>query len=453
MIYAIEHDNSLVVAAATSFEEYNQFIQDNQIFNPVEADLLQMMTDKFYSRFTAPPTIFDLADKESFIQNKNITILQLEELIEKHETMFEFLSEGIIEEDNRTIEEIFNLNVYDKWDRRTEEQKQEDEENKKKYNEAKKKGGLTEGSWGDGIKKQKEETLHVTDIRISRDVNGKASIDNILAVKGLHKDTDKEIEEGIAIAKTRNNEKSIADKQGNGLIIPQPSEIHQNDDDADNEDLTIEPNSIIAIFFKVEVIGAKLSDIRPILLAENIDLSNATVQRNNAQGCWFAVHRKSHAEKAVEVLQKNGFVVSEFGVNDMGEMLAPKGISVVDVKSIDNGLPRPWNENADVYNNLSEEEKNENRKKWKAREFYFCSGGYSIEKGCFAYFVPKKWFDEHECLFPESLNIEHLLPHDLKEIEPGLYNTKSRNRDSLITDLQRKFTENLMLNMYVNLLR
>lgn len=231
--------------------------------------------------------------------------------------------------------------------------------------------------------------------------------------------------------------------------------------DTNGDNIAIANDGFVSVYFKVEVTGAKLADVVPVLEADGFPMKSAFVQRDHTAGCWFAFVREASASDAVEILggvkdmsfvsKPAGSVATLYGVNEMGERLAPEEIEIVDTGKVDETPIRPWNYRKVNWDDLTDEEKAENRKEWSGKEFILVCE-YKRETGCKVFIQPKSYFYEHNTLYPEELDLSHILPQDLKPIGDNWYQTLSRDENKLMYDLchQRKFIDDWMLRLYLN---
>lgn len=433
MLYGIVKKGTLIVAAADTLSDFENFGAGKAFERPNEMD---MWGDEFLSKLSAPPYIIPLETVEllvEFAAANDISLIGENRLASKSKSMknsaeADPYAHGVratIEEDEAaikagtkvTIGSIHGIDTEDRWDVRTDEQKAKALQDKEEYDKKKKAGQMS----GDDsfAASPSQKSARVTDVRVTVDADGTVEIDNVLAVKGLYDADDAEDE------------------------IP------------DNDDLSIDPEGKIAIYFKVDVKGAKLSEIEPVLLAaaHRID---GLVQRNSSTGCWIAFVRKVDAVKAVETLTAAGFEATEYGVDDHGERLVAEGVegvSVVDTSAPKNYGPRIWNDRAaEIAAIVGEDDLKKHNRSFKGEEFLFCAEYGRVGMGTVVHIVPKEYFDKHGKMFPENLNIGHVMPDDFKEIEPGVFKTMGRNLHVTVAELahRRGFIESMRLQLFLN---
>ena len=493
MRYAFEQRLTTIVAAADSLVEFEEFVKetDSTMVQPDAlgvksaeiADMMAMLSEENLQGFKKAPVIVEhlsQSARDKFNERFAIVVLKRNAVLDRQEDMLHAeLDDPYAADyaDPRPIEEIYDLDREDKWDKRSEEEKQQDLDMKKKLKELQKKGEISGDSFGpdpnrkrrvfDGEGKPttdvdvpKGDQVHITDVRATRNSDGEIEIDDVLAVKGLHTTREGEgtYEERIkapqkpteglghtlATAHEREHERQAE-------LIRAQAELDAAKPEYDDENLEIDTKGLVAIYHKVEVANAKLAHIRPALQAADIDLNMAIVSRNSAAGCWFAWLRQLQAEQSAEVLTKAGFTVETYAVNDAGERLAPKGVTVIDTDEEAEVLPRPWNFRARELRQMKAAERKANDKTIKPDEFIFVGNYEGAVHGTVIYITPKSYFKEHGIMWDKPLNIGHLLPADISEVTPGVYRSKSRDWNHISFDLNsRGFKENLMLQIALN---
>lgn len=232
--------------------------------------------------------------------------------------------------------------------------------------------------------------------------------------------------------------------------------------DANGDNIAIANDGMVSVYFKVEVIdGSKLDTVLPFLEGKGFPLRALYEQRDHTAGCWFASTREASASEAFELLIEAGYGAKFYGCNENGEALAPEEIKIVDTDAAVETPIRPWNERRRAWDALSDEEKAENRKTWKGDEFLITCE-YDMRSGCTVLITPRSYFFEHNALYPETLDLAHILPQDLKPIADrkyasgyvahGWYNSQSRDENRLMADLcvSRKFIDDWMLRLFLN---
>jgi hypothetical protein len=486
MRYAYVQNDVAIIGAADSLVEFDAFQAELSNANVAykEPSFKDMLTDPLYSSLTRPPLLVIHAtaeDRAEFFSKYDISEVKKNALINKHGDMLAEVQENPYAADSSTggksIFDLHNLGTNDRWDKRTEAEKEADAEMKKRYDEAAKKGEL---SGGDSFKgatagnsnpaAPKKGGAQITDIRTTVNADGSVTIDNILGVKGLY---DKEVlSRSDAIAKlsavegeTRDLTALSNDELGEALktaelvkendfegvfadedprFVPEPV-------DPDSEEYEIDAAGMIAIYHKVDVIGDKLDKVRTVLLIGDITLDDeATVARNCPHGSWFATPRQLRAEEMAKVLTDAGLMVKVYAVNDKGERLAPEGVQVITEEAEADG-PRPWNSRSKELTKMSKEELEEVLKSYDPAEFIYTGKYRGAQDGTIVYIAPRSYFEKNDELYPFPLGINHILPADLKEVEPGVYVSMSRNFTNIQFELAQKgMKESMYLRLLIN---
>lgn len=463
MNYAFEDKLVTYVTAGDSLEEFEQLIAKIDAIDGVtlgmkgivsadQAGMMEMLTEDVFAGLTKAPLVIthtSNADLRSALYAEfGITVLKRNAALKKQADMLaELIEDPYSPEatDTRTIEEIHGLVKHDPFDKRSDEEIASDEEKKKLWDKAKKSGDLSGDSWGPGRKDSKEPQTHITDIKTSIGADGRIQIDSAIGVKGLH-DKPK-------VASSRSLDDILAGVTGGDqsvLDAAKASVDGEANGGADSEDLTIDPDGMVAIFYKVEIADKKLSDLREVTNGQ-FDLELAAALRNSPTGCWIAFARQLQAEELETLLASYGFGTKSYAVNDIGERLVPEGVEVVDVSSPKEEKPRPWNWMASKIDAMTEEERKENEGSISTSEFIFCGNYEGADQGTIIYVTPRSYFSENGKMWDKPLNIDAILPRDFVEFAPGCYRSMSRDWNHISFDLaSRGMKENLSLQLYLN---
>lgn len=463
MNYAFEDKLVTYVTAGDSIEEFEQLIAKIDAIDGValgmkgivsadQAGMMEMLTEDVFAGLTKAPLVITHTSnsdlRAAFYAEFGVTVLKRNAAIKKQVDMLDALVEDPYSpeaKDTRTIEEIHGLVDNDPFDKRTDEEMEADEEKKKLWDKAKKSGDLSGDSFGPNPnrkKKSDEPQTHITDIKTSIGADGRIQIDSAIGVKGLH-DKPK-------VASSRSMDDILAGVTGGDQSALDAAKAAVNND-ADSEDVTVDPQGMVAIFYKLELDGKKLSDLRACAAAHNFDLELAAAMRNSPTGSWVAFARQIQAEELEAILSAAGFGVKNYAVNDIGERLVPEGIEVVDVASPKAEKPRPWNWMASKIDAMSEEERKENEGSVSTSEFIFCGNYEGADQGTIIYITPRSYFSEKGEMWGEPLNINAILPRDFVEVSPGVYRSMSRDWNHISFDLaSRGMKENLSLQIYLN---
>lgn len=445
MLYALQEDLKSIIAAADSLVEFEAAVTELCAVKPegvesVElAGFMEMLTD--FEGFKNAPLIVvhvDEAARDAFYEKHSVTVLKKFAMLSKQgEMMSEVEVDPYFDtNDTRTLAEIHGLDEEDRWDTRTPEEKERDKAYEEAYKKAKQAGELSGDSFGPSkkAKKEGESDLAVTQVNMSHDADGNIVIDDVKAFKGWGDDSE-------------------ADDETAEVEVPQMSEA-EIDALADDEDASIDPCGVIAIYHRVDVENVKLPEVRKVLEAAEIDLDMSIRRRNYSGGCWIACIRQLQAEQWAKVLNDAGFATEVYAVNDRGERILAKGltgVSVVDTSEEAKEEPRPWNDRAGEYRKMKKAEKEELWKKVKPDEFIFCGAYEGAVKGSVLFITPLSYFKKHKKFWDKPLDIGHILPIDLKEVEPGVYRSHSRDWNHLSYAMNSKgFKESMLLQLYLN---
>lgn len=490
MIYGYIKDSTvIVVGAADNLAEYQDFYkliihEENPTFVCSQPEFDDLLMN--YKGFREPPYVFDFKTNDAamaFAESHQITLGPPHYIADKQREMVKPKGYGGDNDyfaDKRTLGEMYGLNEYDPWDTRTEEEKTQDEKHKKVADEAKKKGNLT----GESFTQSSEPTLQVDTVRVSKDADGNYQIDDILAYKGLYSKSVEEIKSEhqykIDFAQPINVNSALGIDLSEyltpdgSLMMSDPTLAHRvalfygNEPSQVvllNEDgLPAEPNEEVAaillntrdkIYHKIFIENARLEQI--IENVPHLILEKSVDRGETRDGCWFVFHAKPSA-MMVEASLKTFLslfitAIKIFPVNIRGEQLVPEGINMFEEKPFVEP-PRPWNERAHELDNMTAEELEANYKSLSGREFLFSGKYIDAQAGCIMYVTPRSYFEKTgETWTGEFLDISIILPMDVKEISPGVYQTRSREWMSLYHDMQkRNFTESMAFQLYINLL-
>ncbi|CAM6054527.1 unnamed protein product [Sphagnum tenellum] len=220
----------------------------------------------------------------------------------------------------------------------------------------------------------------------------------------------------------------------------------------DAEAQHITPGGYIAIYHRVDVVGASLKEIVPAFAEQNLWTGTVAARGQMLDHAWIACATKLGAEqlaKALTTWAGDKITIEVYGVNDLGERLTPKGIEIIEEnENID--LPRPWNDRAAEWDAMDKETKKEAR--ITGKEFIFCGSYRGPGDGCIVYITPRAYYRETGEMWEGKLDLTGL-PEDLKQVRPGIFQTKSRQWIPLCQDLvSRGMVESLSLQMHINTL-
>ena len=201
MIFATQDGTTLIVAAADTVAELDQFYthvtlsHDHLYSDESQPSISDMLLDERFQNFKKPPFVFEFNDVgklREFATQERIMIVNINLAIEKHRSMMApvEIDPYSPEADQRPIEEIHGLDVFDRWDYRSPEEKLQDEEFRKQAEQLKKAGKLSGDSFGPAPKRTKKTEVVIGEVRVHQE-DGRIIIDDVLGVKGLHDDNGK----------------------------------------------------------------------------------------------------------------------------------------------------------------------------------------------------------------------------------------------------------------------
>lgn len=460
MLFAFQDGEKTIVGAASTIVEFEAFNNavgaDEDLYESMSrADPLLALSDEYLNRFKFkyPPYVIEHSNAvqaETFISRFDITLTKPNKLVDLHYEMMDAHEAEVAEaysfsSERTTIGEMLGLDENDPWDARTEEQKQQDQALKERYEKHKKDGGVSgDDSFGS------RSGVMVEDIRMSTDENGNIQVDEV--VVGKRGEDTAGLDLRAHEARVWGLELSEEDKKALSELPP-PSEVRYIDENGD--DRTIAEDNMVSVYYVVEATGAKLSDVIPVLEAEGIPHhQTCVVRRDHSVGCWLACVFERLASAVAKPLAEAGFQVEVYGTNHRGERLIEKGATGAKVKDIVDETsvgPRPWNDRAPELDVMDEEEMKKTLRSYDGKEFIF-SLDENDRDGVIIYLVPTVWFKKHTSMYPHPLNIGHVLPPDFKEFDgrPGVYSTKSRDRNNVSFDLSRRgFSESFLLDIHL----
>jgi hypothetical protein len=482
MIYGYKDGTILIVGAGDKLSEYQEFykniITEGSLGSLIHSgctqpEFMEMLTDQRFKGFKESPYVFEFFSESmmiSFVDLFEIHLCPLYYVVDKQAEMLKPTTKDQYFADKRTLGEIYGLEENDPWDTRSEEQKKEDAEWKDKASKAKKDGNLT----GENSFAAPDPELRVRNIRLEKDEDGEIQVRDIMAVKGLFDELpEEEIKETIfrlEIAETIDeicadlNIDFSGELTDNCLVMTNDVLAHRlalyyatqgfttkflQDDVEISADFDIAQavlNSRDKIYYKM-ALAAPLSIVVPSL-SESV-LAKIVDRGQIGQCSWLVFNAKTTAVLAEVSLQDIEHEIFPIGVD--GERLVPQGINLFEEKDYVEP-PRPWNEKAAELATMTEEELAANKKTLSGKEFLFSGSYIDAQVGCIMHVTPKSYFDKHGEMWKNGdLDIQDILPQDIKYVSPGVYQTRSREWMSLYHDMSgRGFSESMAFQLYMN---
>lgn len=419
MLYGFRDGAEWVIIAADDSAELDEFAESN-LPGLEEVDAFSLMVNADYSglgRAYRIPT----KDSPPVVEIGKARAADVQRNMRSNDPDYDDPYQTHSKEE-RTIREIAGLTEVDPWDRRSEEEIAKDEEMKARIEEHKQ--GKTKG--GNGLSGEsfspKRDNVGITDVRGYKDADGKVTITDVIAQKGLWDEAKDEAE-----------------------LPENPNRIE---------------NKTFKKLFRLDVHGVDDAGFDALLTAvPSLEIDKMIVQRglfdeDGSKGVWVASGIQRLALKVEEAFKAaNPDLVTEvYAVNRENERLVPKGVTVVDTDAPREIGPRPWNDRAAEWYAWTDEQRAEEIKNnVKGDEFIF-AGSHSPVTGSTVWITPKDYFDEHgEPWAKESLPLGHLLPNDFKEESPGIYNSYARDWVTATFHIgQTGIRESWMFRIYLN---
>lgn len=328
MLYGrIRKDHSLIVVAGDNIADFKKFVSAHGQSPSDEEMLLDSELTHFEECY---PTIIEFssdAEAERFAAKHDIELMKPNALKHQFDMMIrEHKSDPYFRTDqNRlTIAELYNIHEEDPWDKRADEVKA-DEKLDKVYSPP--------------VQEETEEDIIIKSANVFIGQDGHISANAHVLKPGERK------KEELDDASKKEAEELLAGIFGGDVAEPD-----------DVEDETIEEDSKFAQFFKVAVIGRKLTEVHKHLTEEQKE--SVYIQNNNAAGCWMAFIRQHSAETVEETLKNEGFFADSFAVDEKGNRIIENGTNanVMDENPEWEKFVCPWND-PEKWENLSDEKK------------------------------------------------------------------------------------------------
>lgn len=216
-----------------------------------------------------------------------------------------------------------------------------------------------------------------------------------------------------------------------------------------------------AMFFRLDLKDMNIEDALAALTSNGIKLESTLVGRGETlEGAWLGCTVERLAQKVEGVIKSvHPNVETEiYAVNPQGERIAPRGVHVVDPNSVKEVGPRPWNDRADEWHAMTDEEKSEEIKRGSTDEFIF-TGSYEEGQGSQIFITPASYFEANGEMWEGDLHpwIELRLPNDVKktnirgeDLGNGVYRSVLDYDHLTYNMCQRGFKESMKMRLWLN---
>ncbi len=388
MFYATQDQNTLVIVAADTVETFEGLpkmfpewaVEKDGKQAKLHVAVLQIFSDYAYRVLSKQPIAIDFddtAELELFVKEQQVKIIHPNDGESKQKLMLDELQYR--SEKDKTLAEIYDLNVEDPFA----EQKEAN-------------GGRDGGTKAKGKGPSK---LAADGSFAANDESRK------LQARGL----------------TVNNK---------GEVIS-ASYTKLEEDDENEERPTIDPNYEINNFHKIDIYDKKIEDVKDLL---NIPTSPFNYG-DTEYGCWVAYFIERLAKKAQTRLEDAGIICFTYQSDNYGD---PK--TAPEPKEI---LPRAWNEKASEIDTMTEEELKELKKNIKAGEYYVSMYKVdgAVNKN-YIFICPVSYFEENKKLYDGDIMFDfgkRLESRKPTLVEPNVYMVES-TQDIVFTLEQEVFS-------------
>jgi hypothetical protein len=501
---SVPEKRELVIAAADSLDSQRSFIGKVQDENPQliqDTDFTRYLVDPDLAKFKMSPTILEFPSEDEMRAFIAAHQIELTNFANAHGRQASMLSQEEFRDDSgRTLGEIHNLVENDPWDRRTEEEKAEAEEQRKKMQDKRKSGDLTGDSFGaGGAKKKKNDEpeekesggIRIRDINVKVNDDGTVEIGRVLADKDLfapdmyhitiledNSPTEKKEPYEVALKRAgligagRYGDVDYEGHDDGGIIVQLGGSATERMKDALDKsghpyrmnkmleeklgdeydtDYKIADDQMVAVYFRIDVATGLTTDVIPVLEAASV--REPYRARDMGVGCWLAYVRSATADDALTALVAAGYQAEKVEVDHMGERIIEEGsdATVVDTGAAFVEPPMPWNDRAEEFAAMTEDEQ---RKALKGRFLLYTVRDHGYPHGRIIHITPRSYFNEHDKLWEGELPIQHLLPPNFDKFgdKVGVYHCKSLdlNTADFLLGNKAEMKESLMLRMHVN---
>jgi hypothetical protein len=225
-----------------------------------------------------------------------------------------------------------------------------------------------------------------------------------------------------------------------------------------NNPYRIALDNMVETYFRVDVAGHNLATVMPIIDAAEVVKAYRT---NDVEGdCWVAYVRERYADDAVAALAEQNITGVVVAVDPEGTPLVEEGALQDGERVIDQGAasvepPAPWNEGAEVYAAMSDDERKKTNKKLLPFILY-CIRDFGAPHRLIAHLTPKTYFNREGKMWDGDLHavLGDLMPDvwDKYGDRPGVYQCKALDLNTADFTLgnQRGMKESLNLMAHIN---
>ncbi len=463
MLYGYVSNDSLIVTAADTLLEYEEFKSSEEHSLPEGAeigtvDFFALAANPDLQKLKVPPKMFDFgsADRDAVATQLGVIVLNSNEARNRQEEMVETakLAASVAgPADRRTLGEVHDLFAADPWDNRSDDEKAQGAKMDAHMRKVRDAGGLT----GDSFDKVEGDKLDIHGVNVVVDSDGSVLDATVKAGKSsltpyiLIVDGDDLFDFEEVFDEIRMPENRIIEQDGNTVKL----RIHDHQialitEALDkrgatyslNKDLPETPAGMpdqiaghdhIKIFFSVQVDHVQLHELSDAIAT--FDQSRIVAMREIEGGCWYALKSRVQAENLADVIRESGHAVTVVAITRDGKAILGEGTNahVVDTNEEIVVEPRPWNDRAFEIDAMTEEQRTELYKSIKGNEILF-SLEHSDRFGNIIHFVPRSYFLDNNCLYTGPMPIQHLLPSDgtLTVMEPDYkYSCKRMDTERL----------------------
>lgn len=481
MIYAVQIDDTIIVSAASTLEEFEDFKAADHEFEGATAeiaDILEMMTNPNLKGYRAAPLVITCQDRDAANTIISDHMLHLQSIRESRDTHEAMLEHARLEQelgkpiDRRTLGEIHGLDEFDPWKK---EQSDEAKASHQKQSEQMKKVREAGGITGDSFDGALGEGVNVHSANVTVDDKGNVTNVSVMATKStlsayeitVPKATDFDIifnELRIPENRVEEQDETRAVIRLHDFQLKQIANVFENhrivytitrmveEGEGDQTKNIIEGHDDLYLFFSVQIGNALIANMLPIIDAANIDQSVILAMHDFEDSCWFVCANESHAEEISQAIDAAGHANTIVAVNRRGQAILGVGADarIVDTNKKIVTDPRPWNDRAAEIDAMSDDDREKLMKSIKASEFIFVIRDHPKYRTV-VQITPETYFRENNVMWEGEMPILALVPEKfLTHVEGNTY-ACSYDLDLAKANMCRfGFNESLLMQLHVN---